>query len=118
SVADIYDSIRWSTGATTSEISITEPGEYFVVATGDYGFKVSDTIRVGFEENIIPTENLLCSYDSLEWDLGLASGYSYTWSDGLETSESSRFLQPGNSYSVEISNGNCSITTPVVNIES
>lgn len=118
SVADIYDSIRWSTGATTSEISITEPGEYFVVATGDYGFKVSDTIRVGFEENLIPTENLLCSYDSLEWDLGLASGYSYTWSDGLETSESSRFLQPGNSYSVEISNGNCSITTPVVNIES
>lgn len=113
-----FDSYLWSTGEETSGILTTGPGRYSVVATGEKGFKVTDTIDVGFGEQHIDEQYTLCSYDSLLWDLELQNGYTYTWSDGLETTESFRYLSPGSSYSVEISNGFCSTTTPTVTIES
>jgi len=113
-----YESFIWSTGETSSSIIINAPGKYSVLATDEFGFLTTDTIDVGFGEQHIDEQYTLCSYDSLLWDLELQSGYTYTWSDGLETTESFRYLSPGSSYSVEVSNGFCSTTTPTVTIES
>ncbi len=113
-----FSSYQWSTGEETQVIAVTEPGTYSVVARGDLGLLTSDTINIGFGESLIDEEQLLCSYDSLLWNLNLDDGFTLTWSDGLISNESSRYLHPGEAYSVEISNGFCSIQTAVVDVES
>jgi gliding motility-associated-like protein len=47
-VLDTYDFI-WNTGATTSTLTVFEPGEYSVTATNDCG-SISDTVQVNFKE--------------------------------------------------------------------
>lgn len=45
--AGIYDSYLWSTGDTTSSISISSPGLYFATVTNQYGIQIlSDTIGI------------------------------------------------------------------------
>jgi len=45
---DTYDFI-WNTGATSSTLTVSEPGEYSVTATNDCG-SISDTVEVSFIE--------------------------------------------------------------------
>ncbi len=113
-----YSSYLWSTGETTSSIEVNEPGKYSVVAKDDFGFLTTDTINITYGANTILSEYTLCDYDSLEWDLGLASEFSFEWSDGLVTNDPIRFLAPGTSYFVDVIGQNCMERTPTVTLLS
>jgi gliding motility-associated-like protein len=49
---DIYDRIEWSTGATTNQVSITEPGNYFVTVYNEYDTVICETFR---EFTVVPS---------------------------------------------------------------
>lgn len=90
SVPDGFDSYLWSTGATTREITVVEPGVYSVTVITEEGCQgVSQQVIV----KIIPTTQpmvaaegatILCHGDSVV--LTAATGYvSYLWSNGATT---------------------------------
>jgi gliding motility-associated-like protein len=60
-----YDSYQWSTGATTQTITVTEPGDYTVTVTKDYGI---GTCSADFTVTVFPSANPSAfSYDLVDW---------------------------------------------------
>ena len=43
-----FTNFKWSTGATTQSISVTQSGTYWVTADDLFGYPTSDTIKVTF----------------------------------------------------------------------
>lgn len=74
----------WSTGATTSAISVTSTGEYYVTVTNAQGCTNKDTVSITI--NTIPVADLgsdIASCDRTEILSSPAStGVSYLWSTG------------------------------------
>ena len=99
-----YDAILWSTGETTPTITVSQPGEYSVIAFGIAGCNATDTIQVTTAP--LPNVNLgvnqiLCDGESTTLDAG--SGFSsYLWSNGA-TSQTITAAFAGN-YSVTVTN--------------
>jgi gliding motility-associated-like protein len=98
---------EWSTGATTSAISIQNPGTYTVTVSNRCG-SVSDDIAV----SVIPSLSVditgptdVCSGDSTVLDAGLQP--NYLWSNGATTQTIT--VNTGGTYSVDVfySNNQC-----------
>ena len=74
----------WSTGDTSSSISITSGGTYWVTATDTSTCSFSDTITVQFfqvDSIDLGNDTLICSGDSLQL-LTSGNGTTYLWSTG------------------------------------
>lgn len=103
----------WSTGATTSSITVTTVGTYHVTVTGANTCVKRDTIVISAgasPTNVLPATANLCQGSSLSLNAGNA-GSNYLWSNGA-TTQTINVTTPGN-YSVTITNTQgCSITTP------
>ncbi|PCJ89776.1 MAG: hypothetical protein COA57_01065 [Flavobacteriales bacterium] len=75
----------WSTGATTSSITVTQNDTVSVIVTDVFGFTSSDTINIsGFTPppsiNVM-SDTTICLWDTIIWNLGLGSNYAYLWQD-------------------------------------
>ncbi len=80
-----YTSYIWSNGATTSSITTSAPGIYYVTVTGSTGCLGFDTVQVLV--NPLPSINfndsVMCNFDSFVMDIGWYETYS--WSNGDST---------------------------------
>jgi hypothetical protein len=102
--AGSFSSYAWSTGATTSTISVSTSGSYNVLVTDANGCQDSDTIQVTI--NALPTVSLgndttQCG-GSITLDAGSFS--SYTWSTGATSSTIS--VSTSGSYNVLVTDAN------------
>ena len=111
-------SYLWSTGSTNSSVSVSTPGNVFVIATGPNGCK--DTSAVVTVSNFTPVAAIsaggstaLCPGDSVE--LTASTGTNLLWSTG-ETTPSVWVSNP-TSFTVSLVDSNgCSATSAPVNI--
>ena len=117
-----YSSYIWSTGATTSGITVTSQGTYSLTVTTD-GCSSSDTITV--TTTPLPNANAgsdvsICEGSSAQ--LSASGGSSYLWLNPVGLSDaniSNPIAMPTNSiqYIVEVSDGACkSYDTVSVNL--
>ncbi|TXI84022.1 MAG: PKD domain-containing protein, partial [Crocinitomicaceae bacterium] len=95
-----FSNVLWSTGETTTTISVDSPGYYTVQGTNSFGYVTYDTINVTFPEINYPSDLTFCLGDSVEWDTGLGGGYTYTWDDG--SNGASKYITNAGNHSVHI----------------
>jgi gliding motility-associated-like protein len=101
---------RWSTGATTSSITVNTQGKYWVNLVLKAGNLVCDSVYK--EVNIVqysqPTVNLgkdktMCQNQLIPLDAGGGTGYTYSWSPDGEVSRTIQVSLPG-IYKVRVTN--------------
>ncbi|MFZ4400682.1 MAG: LamG-like jellyroll fold domain-containing protein [Bacteroidales bacterium] len=119
SAGNVYNSYLWSTGATTSQITVLNTGSYWVKAITNLGCIVKDTINLTFlpvQSNVI-RDSILCPGQNLILSPGL--GFTnHQWSTGAVTSSLAVSL-PG-LYWVQAKQANgCTIRdTAIIKIDS
>lgn len=96
----------WSTGATTSTITVNTPGIYYLTVTAPSGCTDSASFTVYSLPDLVPVisgDSVNCAGSTAILDAG--SGYStYLWSDG-SVSQTLAITTPG-TYSVTVTNAN------------
>ncbi|UOQ70003.1 hypothetical protein [Hymenobacter cellulosilyticus] len=107
---------RWSTGATTASISVSQAGIYSVTATFAGGYTLTETYRV---RSIVPGVQLsggtepLCPGTSAELVATATGARSLRWNTGA-TTPTIRVTQPG-TYSVTAQySAGCTVSAQVV----
>jgi predicted RNase H-like HicB family nuclease len=120
STEDKYISYNWSTGNTEDNITVDQPGNYYVEVTDINGCKaISDTVKVTLVDSLRPivlvsNNGILCPNGSLN----LTTEYNYTtylWSTG-ETTKTITITQAGK-YSVHVKDdGGCEGTSEIIDI--
>lgn len=97
----------WSTGETTSSISVHDGGSYWVRGEYDHnGCPGSDTVVIRSVPGVqfsLPGDTTLCNSNTLLLDPGVSNA-NYTWQDGTHNSSYTVKL-PGN-YWVQVTNSN------------
>ncbi len=106
-------SYLWSTGATTSHITVTTPGTYYLKASLGPCFEI-DTIVINFAPG--PSVNLgadttLCYVTAYTIDAG-NPGMNYLWSNG-STDQVININSTG-TYTVTVTNGICTQTDSIL----
>jgi PKD repeat protein len=96
------DSYNWSTGASSSGISVSESGTYSVTVTDSYGSTGTDKIKVTVHDK--PTIELGDAIEATEdTTLDAGAGFAnYSWSTG-ESTQSITVNESGN-YKVTVTN--------------
>jgi len=108
------NSYLWNTGATTRTINVSQGGTYTVTVTNSSGCSssCSKTIYVSAGPNCsISGNTTICGGQSTTLSAPSGSGYTYLWNTGA-TSRSITVNCAG-TFSVRVSNGNCSSTCSV-----
>lgn len=109
SVSGAFSSFNWSTGSTQSVILVTSGGAYSVSATDANGCSSNASIFINEPEfDISSTSGLICSGGSST--LTASGGTSYLWSNGATTASISVQPTTTSTYSVQITNNQCSGT--------
>jgi gliding motility-associated-like protein len=106
SVNSAYPLYQWSTGATTSTINVTQPGNYEVAVADNNGcVALFDYTLTAVNFELIVTQNGGCGSGSVA--LTASGGTSYFWSTG-ETG-STIVVSPASPtvFSVTVTNGGC-----------
>ncbi len=97
-----FNKYLWSTGDTTTSISVNQTGYYSVTTTDRFGFKSTDSVYVQFPV-IELKDSTICLGDSVLYAIDL-SNYSYLWSDN--SVQSSKWISEEGNYSVELTDTN------------
>ncbi len=113
-VSNTGTSYLWSTGATTSSITVNTAGTYSLIFTNAGGCVSYDTITVsilGAPSKVLGNDTSICANSSLILDAG-NPGATYLWSNG-ETTQTITVSAAG-FYSVEISNAQGCVTRDTI----
>lgn len=70
----------WSTGESTSTISVDETGIYSVTVTDIFGFTSVDSIYINYPDYSL-TDTTICLGDTIVLYTGLGEDYEFLWSD-------------------------------------
>jgi len=111
-----FESYRWSTGDTTSEITVVQPGEYSVMVSDSSGCMGENSVNVVANPNPQPEISgslTFCTGTSTLLDAG--DGYaSYEWSDG--STGQSLSVNTAGTYGVEVTDTNGCVGTTEVEV--
>lgn len=113
----------WSpNGETTSSITVSASGDYFVTATDANGCpNVSNTVSVVVipapqQPLINPAGPVVQCGGTVLLDAGNIQGVTYLWNDNVTTTQTNNVSQSGN-YSVTVTSSNgCTSTSNIVNV--
>lgn len=110
---------NWSNGASGSTITVNNSGNYSVVATGSNGCTASSQpINVSVSQTppaTISTSGATTFCQGGAVTLSAPAGYTYSWSNGKNTSQIT--VSTSGNYSVTVSSGNnCSSTSQPVSV--
>jgi len=114
-----FISYLWSTGDTTSSITINTSGSYWVRATDRFNFVSYDTVSVSMPDATLNIGNTnICYGDSVQLfppTLNGITGLNYLWSTGATTY--SIYASTGGSYSVKVTDSKgCYINSNIINL--
>jgi gliding motility-associated-like protein len=111
-----YDSITWSTGATTQTINVLQAGTYWVKCTSNGCGSLTDTINIK-TTNTLPTNTLkdttFCKNQGAIILIAPTGFASYLWSTGVNTQSIS--INQSGSYHVT-ANYACGVFKDTVNV--
>ncbi len=99
----------WSTGASTSAITISEAGAYSLIVTNDI---CSDTAVASLMVDSLPTLVLvpsvkICQGESVTLSTPATAGFTFSWNTG--STSNSITTGTADTYVVTVTNGTCSI---------
>lgn len=107
---------QWSTGDTTQNISVTDPGNYWVTITNDCG-SITDSVEVVVEDPLndinIGNDTIICRGDSLLLSTNIQGAYA-KWKNGSATS--SIYVKQTGDYWVTVSNS-CGSWEDTIHVE-
>ena len=95
-----HTNLLWSTGATSSSVTVNQSGTYWVEGTDLFGYVSRDTVMVNYPVINPPLNTNICFNGSVQWNAYMGAGYTYLWNNGATTP----FLNisvPG-TYSVQV----------------
>lgn len=107
------NSLKWSNGATTKDITINLPGKYWVKSTNGTTCEASDTIVINTKPLPIFSlgrDTILCKNSSLTLNAPI-SGDSYVWSTGEQTTSIS--VSTGGEYFLKVDKSGCSYSDTI-----
>lgn len=113
-----YTNYLWSTGDTTSSISVNHTGKYWVRAYNNFGYLTSDTINVIFSERDLNYQDTtLCYGDTLVIKplTTNLSKYNLLWPD-MSTDTILRITQPGSYYAKITDSLGCFVYSDTIHI--
>jgi len=107
----VQGSLFWSTGETSTSITVDQSGDYTLTLTTPQGCETSGSVAVlvlPLPEPVMDTDYIFCRGDNLTLDAG-NHGSEYAWSDG--TTESTLQVSHPGYYTVLITNSSgCQLT--------
>jgi PKD repeat protein len=95
-----FTNLLWSTGATSSSVTVNQSGTYWVQGTDLFGYVSRDTVMVNYPVISPPLNTNICLYDSVQWNAGMGAGFTYLWNTGA-TTPTLDITVPG-TYSVQV----------------
>ncbi|TPE43249.1 gliding motility-associated C-terminal domain-containing protein [Pontibacter mangrovi] len=107
-------SYKWSTGATSQQLTVSEEGTYWVEVSTTAGCTSRDEVNVSVTQEPVldlPTEVATCYGEEVLLD-ATTEGATYSWSNG-KTTPSVTVTTPG-VYTVNIALNNCTFTREVL----
>jgi PKD repeat protein len=108
----------WSNGATSSTLSVNQPGTYWVRATDIFGRISSDTVQFvrPVYDSITLQDRIVCFNNLINETAYVPSGYSFVnWNDG--NSNPTRLLNQNENISYTVAdNRNCQITSNLISV--
>jgi len=116
-------SFNWSTGETSSSITVNTAGRYWVNALIKAGTRTCDSVykEVNVNEYPNPTVNLgqdklMCQNQSFILDGGVGTGYTYLWFPNNQTTRTINVNIP-DIYKVTVTTANGCITTDEIELK-
>ncbi|WP_143470488.1 gliding motility-associated C-terminal domain-containing protein [Labilibaculum filiforme] len=107
-------SYSWNTGETSQTIEVSTAGTYSVEVINAFNCVVTDTVYVGFYENLsidLGPDRIVCSGEPVVLNAGI-SGATYLWSTGENTQEI--IVYNDGNYSVTVTNSyGCNATDDI-----
>ena len=107
----------WSTGSTSSTISVNSTGTYSVSVVDIFGRVSADTIQITYPTINYPIGNsIICAGDTKLWDVKLPkNAFSFLWQDN--STDSLFSITQAGEYYVNVSDlFGCSLMTDTLNI--
>jgi hypothetical protein len=102
-----FSGYLWSDGSTTQEISIDQPGNYWLLVTDENGCQASDTVEVAMDA--LPGSTTITggpvSVDTYE-----STSSSFTASDAGDAESYDWTLEPGSAGILDASGTTCTVT--------
>jgi PKD repeat protein len=95
-----YTNLLWSTGATSSSVTLNQSGTYWVQGTDLFGYVSRDTVMVNYPVINPPLNTNICLNSSVQWNADMGAGYTYLWNNGA-TTPILNISSPG-TYSVQV----------------
>ena len=104
------EAVLWSTGQTTTEIEVTESGEYCVMTASIDGCQAEACVTITINPNpeveveITSGSNPFCIGDSIELSAVSQTATAYVWSNG--STDAFIWVTEGATYTVEVTDEN------------
>jgi PKD repeat protein len=98
-----FSNLLWSTGETTSSISVSQSGIYWLQGTDVFGNQSTDTLQINYPVLLTPAITSVCINESITWDPQLDPSFTYLWSTGASTPTLN--IASAGPYSVQVTDG-------------
>ena len=95
-----FTNLLWSTGATSSSVTVNQSGTYWVQGTDLFGYVSRDTVMVNYPVINPPLNTNICLNGSVQWNADMGAGFTYLWNTGA-TTPILNISTPG-TYSVQV----------------